>query len=99
MDVLLFGDQTGDYLFTFQKLLHSYQGPLLSDFLGKVNAVLHYEIAKISKDERAEIPIFSTIEELVSRYKDSFDLNAMLDSTLACLTQLAHFIRSVTKFV
>ncbi|TVY82991.1 Conidial yellow pigment biosynthesis polyketide synthase [Lachnellula suecica] len=91
MDALLFGDQTTDYLSTLLKLLNTPQGPLTSNFLQRVGTTLRNEIETIPKVERHGIPSFSSIDELVGRYETSPDRNAMLDSTLTCLSQLLHF--------
>jgi hypothetical protein len=93
MDLLLFGDQTTDYLPTLQTLLKGYRGPILSQFLGNVNAALQFEITVLPNSERTGIPSFSDIDELASIYEYSSDQNALLDSVLVCLTQLVHFIQ------
>lgn len=93
MDLLLFGDQTTDYLSTLQSLLRDERGPILSIFLGNINTLLQYEITALSNAERSKFPSFSDIDELASRYESDSNKNALVDSVLVCLTQLIHYIQ------
>jgi len=92
MDLLLFGDQSTDYLPTFQALLKGHRGTILSEFFGSVNTALKLEIHALPDLKGYVFPSFSDIDELVSKYERSLSQNATLDSALLCLAQLSHFI-------
>ncbi|EPE33704.1 Thiolase-like protein [Glarea lozoyensis ATCC 20868] len=92
MDLLLLGDQTTDYLPTLRKLLRRNRSPYFSIFLEEATALIQNEVLILPKHKNINFPPFSTMEELVDRYEFSDKRNAVLDSTLACLAQIAHFV-------
>jgi hypothetical protein len=92
MDLLLFGDQTTDYLSTLRKLLRRSRSPYFSTFLEKATALIEKEIVILPKRTEIDFFPFSTIEELVDGYEFGGKRNAVMDSTLACLAQIAHFV-------
>jgi hypothetical protein len=92
MELLLFGDQTTDYLPTLQKLLKLKRSPYLAEFLDAAATLIRNELVILPKQREINVVVFSTIEELVDRYDNGSDKNAVFDSTLACLSQLVHFI-------
>ncbi len=93
MRILLFGDQALDpHTYVRSQLLAGRTNPLLCLFLQRVGVAINHEIAQLSPVERKYIPSFSTIEELVDRAHSSQFYHAGIESTLLCISQLAHYI-------
>lgn len=92
MDIFAFGDQTVDsHTFLAQALLRK-ENPFLTTFLQRTQVALRDEIQRLPRYRRDQIPQFSTIHELSRRYYASEARDPALDSTLLCISQLAHWI-------
>ncbi|KAL9100800.1 MAG: hypothetical protein Q9163_003866 [Psora crenata] len=92
LDVLVFGDQTGDYLTAFQHVLHIQDDALLTAFLDKTYLTLREEVSKQPLSVREQIPGFSSIGDLVARYSEpGCSRSNALESALTCISQLACF--------
>jgi hypothetical protein len=72
-------------------------GILSKSFLEQASSSLQREIDRLSSVDRQRIPTFSTIQELNEKYHQSNQRNSALDSSLLCITQLTHYIESVTS--
>lgn len=95
MELLLFGDQTTNYLATLRSLLQLDRTPYLSTFLEAATTLIKLEIAALPKHVTLRLPTFSIIEELVDQYNYGTERNAVLDSCLISVAQLVHFIKYV----
>ena len=94
LDILFFGDQTGDHFTSFQHALHVKDDVLLTAFFEKCYLTLRHEVAQQSLSVREQIPCFSSIGDLVSRYAEPNVCESnVLESTLTCISQLACFFR------
>lgn len=92
MRILLFGDQALDpRVYVQSQLVAGRTNPLLCLFLQRVSLALQREIAHLSPLERKYIPNFTTIEELVDRTHSNHIYHAGIESTLLCISQLAHY--------
>ncbi|KAL9126313.1 MAG: hypothetical protein Q9217_004613 [Psora testacea] len=93
LDILFFGDQTGDFPTAFQRVLHIKDNALLTAFLDKAYLTLRQEVAQQPRPVREQIPGFSSIGDLVARYSEPDQTKSNpLESVLTCISQLACFI-------
>ena len=94
LDVLLFGDQTGDYSTVFRNISHVKDQIPFRDFLSKAYLALREEVSLQPDSIQKNIPTFNSIIDLVRRYAEptSPKSNA-LDSALTTISQLACFFR------
>ncbi|KAH8689371.1 putative polyketide synthase [Talaromyces proteolyticus] len=92
MDILVCGDQTVDVCPFLVDILIKKRTPLFQAFIRKVKVILENEITLLSSYQRAQIPPFSSLRELVDEYHRRGVHIASLESAFACIAQLAHFI-------
>ncbi|KAH8585456.1 hypothetical protein B0O99DRAFT_696467 [Bisporella sp. PMI_857] len=90
--VLLFGDETGDFRDPLQKLCERQKGVVFLHFLERVKDTLRDEVRQHPRQVQAQIPQFTDIHDLVKRYIDSGSRNTILETTLACICQLASVV-------
>lgn len=88
----IFGDQTYDIQDTLRSLGQAHDDPLLTDFLERACHVLKREIARLSPEQQAQCPRFSTLADLLRPYSTR-TLNPCLIQALTCISQLGLFIR------
>ncbi|CAL5871299.1 uncharacterized protein PFLUO_LOCUS5549 [Penicillium psychrofluorescens] len=89
--VFLFGDQTADFDSGLRRLLHAKNDSLLSAFFQKCYHAVRGEITKLPQSERQVFPRFTSIVDLLARYRESGP-NAALESALTTIHQLGCFI-------
>ena len=95
VDILLFGDQTGDYLVVFRNILHVKDDVFLKAFFERTTLALRDELSHQPSYIQKQIPTFSSIIDLVTRYAEpSNPRSNALESALTCISQLASFFRS-----
>ncbi|KAL8790015.1 MAG: hypothetical protein Q9195_006564 [Heterodermia aff. obscurata] len=93
MQVLFFGDQTDlDHKFLEDSLFQTRKSPAVSVFLEGATAILRREIASLAQADRKEIPGFTTIQELTSRYFQAAIPHPAIEAPLTCISQLVHFL-------
>ncbi|KAL3418618.1 Conidial yellow pigment biosynthesis polyketide synthase 2 [Phlyctema vagabunda] len=92
MDILLFGDQTGDCQVFLKKALRRKGYPLLSSFLEQAHVALQDEVESLPASTRRQLPPFSNVSEFVERYYDATKPSLATESAITCLAQLTHFI-------
>ena len=91
--VLLFGDETGNFRDPLLKLCERQKGVLFLHFLERVKDTLRDEVRQHPRQVQAQIPQFTDVQDLVKRYIDSGSRNTILETTLACICQLASVVR------
>ncbi|CAG8050114.1 unnamed protein product [Penicillium salamii] len=89
--VYLFGDQTADFDSGLRRLLHAKNDSLLVAFFQKSYYALRKEITSLPPSERAAFPRFTSIVDLLARYRESGP-NPALESALTTIYQLGSFI-------
>ncbi|KAH0558765.1 Type I Iterative PKS, partial [Trichoglossum hirsutum] len=92
MHIFLFGDQTADQSSFLAKVFACKDHVLLVSFLDRVNVALREEVARLPQVTRQRIPDFSTVQELVLRHQERGESSPAVESTILCISQLAHFI-------
>ena len=91
--ILLFGDQTGDYRTTLDRVLRVRDNPLLTAFFDRSYAALRQEVANQPRPVRNNTTGFSSIADLVARYADSeLPKSNALESALTYISQIACFL-------
>ena len=96
VDILLFGDQTGDYPVVFRNILHVKDDVFLKAFFERTTLALRDELSHQPSYIQKQIPTFSSIIDLVTRYAEPHNSRSnALESALTCISQLACFFRSV----
>lgn len=95
--VLLFGDETGDFQGLLQKLCERQKGIIFSHFINRLNEILRDEVRRQPRYVKKFIPPFTDVLDLVTQYKDSNSRNQILETTLACICQLGSVIRCVLR--
>lgn len=93
--VLLFGDETGDFREPLQKLCERQKGIHFLHLINRLNEVLRDEIRRQPRSVKKYIPPFTDILDLVKQYRDSLSRNQILETTLTCIYQLGAVIRCV----
>ncbi|KAL9114954.1 MAG: hypothetical protein Q9227_001197 [Pyrenula ochraceoflavens] len=96
-EILLFGDETGDFREPLQKLLERQRGVAFSHFIQKTNEALREEVRRQPRHVKEQIPPFTDVFELLQRYQDSAR-NQILETTFACVCQLGSIIRCAPIF-
>lgn len=91
MEVYVFGDQTADCRSFLQKAVARKENVMLNVFLEKAAFAIRDELSKRSYHQSV-VPNFATVQELADRYDRTESPDAAIESTLVCLSQLAHFI-------
>lgn len=90
--VYLFGDQTADFDSGLRRLLHAKNDSLLVAFFQKSYYALRKEITSLPPSERDVFPRFTSIVDLLARYRESGP-NPALESALTTIYQLGSFIQ------
>lgn len=90
--VYLFGDQTGDFDAGLRRLLQAKNHTLVASFFQKCFFALRHEITKLSPSQRRLFPRFTSVIDLLARYRQSGP-NPALESALTCIYQLGCFIK------
>ncbi|OOQ85606.1 Conidial yellow pigment biosynthesis polyketide synthase [Penicillium brasilianum] len=89
--VYLFGDQTADFDSGLRRLLQAKNDSLLIAFFQKCYHALRKEISQLSPSQRQMFPRFTSIVDLLARYRE-FGPNPALESALTTIYQLGCFI-------
>ncbi|CRL29453.1 Beta-ketoacyl synthase [Penicillium camemberti] len=89
--VYLFGDQTADFDSGLRRLLHAKNDSLLAAFFQKSYYALRKEITSLPPSERQQFPRFTSIVDLLARFKE-LGPNPALESALTTIYQLGCFI-------
>ena len=92
VQILLFGDQTSAFEADLRQLLHVKDNEVLTSFLSKANFALRLEIGKLPISQQECFPRFTTLVDLLSRFRESGSHPA-LELGLLCLNQLARCIK------
>jgi hypothetical protein len=93
--VLLFGDETSDFCEPLLKLLDRKKGIIFLHFIEKLTGVLRDEIHQQARHVQEQIPPFTDVFDLVTRYRDSGSWNQILKTTITCICQLGSVMRCV----
>jgi len=94
-NILLFGDETGDFREPLRKLCERRRGVVFLHFVERLKETLRDELRQHPRYVQAQIPPFTDFLDLVRRYIESGSKNPILETTLACICQLASVIRCV----
>ncbi|KAJ5176832.1 Conidial yellow pigment biosynthesis polyketide synthase [Penicillium canariense] len=89
--VYLFGDQTADFDSGLRRLLQAKNDSLLVSFFQKCYHALRKEISQLSPSQRQLFPRFTSIVDLLARYRE-FGPNPAIESALTTIYQLGCFI-------
>lgn len=94
MDVLFFGDQTDPGIVPYAREILSApaETPLVSSFLKSVSCALRCSIANLPAPQRQQLPPFANLGEFIQCYASTGRQNAVVESTLLCVAQLADYI-------
>ena len=92
MNVLIFGDQTADQISLLRKICSRKDSSLLTTFLERTSVALREEVEALPKIQRAPIPDFLSITQLVEAYQEKGIKVAPIESVLVTIAQLGHFI-------
>ena len=93
MAYYVFGDQSLETQSFLEDLCRRpEQGMLAKSFLDKAATALRQEVDRLSVVDRAQVPTFTTIQELNERYRGLQKKNNAIENALACISQLAHYI-------
>ncbi len=92
-EVLLFGDETGDFREPLDKLCERRKGVVFLHFIQRLHETLRDEVHKQPRQVQQQIPPFTNVPDLVKRYTESGSRNPILESTLTCICQLASVMR------
>ena len=95
--LLLFGDETGDFRELLQKLCERQKGIVFLHFIDRLKEVLRDEVRRQPRHVKKNIPPFTDILDLVKQYQHSASRNQVLETTLACICQLGSVIRCVLR--
>ena len=90
--VYLFGDQTADFDSGLRRLLHAKNDSLVAAFFQKTYCAVRKEITSLPPSERQVFPRFTSIVDLLARFKE-FGPNPALESALTTIYQLGCFIQ------
>ncbi|KAL9102125.1 MAG: hypothetical protein Q9163_002686 [Psora crenata] len=90
--ILLFGDQTNAFDEGIRKLSQHKDNAFLISFLERCHFALRAEIGKLPASQRELFPRFTSVLDLLARYRKSGD-NPALEGALTCVHQVACFIR------
>jgi len=90
-NVYLFGDQTNSFDTGLRRLLLIKENVILTSFFERVHYALRLEIGKLGIFERELFPRFTSLGDLLARYRES-ENNAALESALTAIHQLGSFI-------
>ncbi|KAK4235039.1 conidial yellow pigment biosynthesis polyketide synthase [Achaetomium macrosporum] len=95
---LLLGDQSLDtHGFLAQFFRQEKHGELAKAFLRQAGHALLWEIERLPKLERRELPVFRTLQQLNERYHSAEFKHAGVDAALLTISQLAHFLDHAEK--
>ena len=93
MEVLLFGDQTDlDHDFLQNSLHDTRKIPAVAAFLDATADILRQEIASLTQVNQKNIPKFTTIQDLISRYFKEASVHPAIEASLTCISQFVHFL-------
>lgn len=95
MNILLFGDQGGNYHLNLRDKLHQKNNPILTSFFERTNAALCEEVTRQPGLVRDAMPQFSTLLDLLESLDDPKASNPAIESAICCISQIACLIRSV----
>jgi len=90
-NVYLFGDQTTSFDTGLRRLLLIKENVILTSFFERVHYALRLEIGELGIFERELFPRFTSIGDLLARYRES-ENNPALESALTAIHQLGSFI-------
>ncbi|KAI9731500.1 MAG: Type I Iterative PKS [Cirrosporium novae-zelandiae] len=92
VEVFLFGDQTSIFDTGLRQLFQVKGNALLTSFFERVYYILRSEVGRLSAAEREQFPRFTSIVDLLARYRESNTSNPAIESALTSTHQLATFI-------
>lgn len=90
--VYVFGDQTSEFDSGLRHLIQTKNNSLVTSFFEKCFYALRHEIAQLPPSDRRILPRFTSIVDLLARYRESGP-NPALESALTTVYQLGSFIR------
>lgn len=93
--VLLFGDQTYDFVPRLRELLSSKDNPILTAFLDQAHYVVRAQMDQYLPPKERVAAGTSNLNHLLQKYCDG-SLSPAFQTTLACICQLGSFIRLVS---
>ncbi|KAH8702107.1 conidial pigment polyketide synthase PksP/Alb1 [Talaromyces proteolyticus] len=89
--VYLFGDQTGEFDSGLRRLIQAKNNSLVTSFFERCFYALRHEIAQLPPSDRRNFPRFTSIVDLLARYRVTGP-NPALESALTTIYQLGSFI-------
>ncbi|KAF1920326.1 hypothetical protein BDU57DRAFT_525429 [Ampelomyces quisqualis] len=92
MNVLIFGDQTGDQYPLLRKACTWKNNAALTTFLDRISVVIRDEVQRLPRAQRDQIPDFLTTWDLVEAYYSKGLKVPQLESCMITIAQLAHYI-------
>jgi hypothetical protein len=90
--IILFGDQTDDFLSLRRLLSPNRAPPLLEPFLNNAIRGLRAEIGSLPLQDRQQYPNFPTVASILDWRSRQQKPYPAIDSALTCINQLAQFI-------
>ena len=93
--LLLFGDETGNFRDPLQKLCERQHEVLFSRFIDGLNVVLHEEACRQRRHVKKQIPPFRDVFDFVKQYQAL--ASQILKTPLSCIFQLGSVIRCVSR--
>ncbi|KAJ5996959.1 hypothetical protein N7522_008619 [Penicillium canescens] len=92
--IILFGDQTDDFLSLRRLLSPNQSPPLLESFLNNAIRGLRAEIGSLPLQDRQQYPNFPTVASILDWRSRQQKPYPAIDSALTCINQLAQFIEA-----
>ena len=89
--IFLFGDQTNSFDAGIRQLSQHKDNAFLVSFFERCHFALRSEIGRLPASQRDAFPRFTSILDLLARYKKS-GVNPALEGALTCIHQVACFI-------
>lgn len=93
LKLVMFGDLTFDLTHRWKDLFHIRNNAAVEDFLTKAYIAIRNEIYKLPVDVRNDLPRFTCLNDLILSNKAGSRRVPALDTAVACMYQLATFIR------
>jgi naphtho-gamma-pyrone polyketide synthase len=90
--VYVFGDQTSEFDSGLRRLIQIKNNSFVTSFFERCFYALRHEIAQLPPSDRKTLPRFTSIVDLLARYRVSWP-NPALESALTTIYQLGSFIR------
>lgn len=92
MNLLIFGDQTGQQSDTLRGLCSRTESAILGTFLDLATAALREEVNRLPQHEQPLLQPFQTLSSLVDAYYDKGLKDVRLESSMLVIAQLGEYI-------